>query len=456
MTDITKPSRIDGRTWLLPYMGISSRIAAACLRHYKIEAIVLPTNTREGYELARRHIHTEVCHPLKGVVGDLLGFLEQETQRHGREAVTSRYVFILPTTDGPCRFGKYRETVRFFLDDEGYADLPIAGPTTKTDYLDILSGKYTAGDQMKIQKLLLRGLIASDLLDDITLRYRPYCPKDQVEQLKELRLAELEQCLMRGCTVKELAAWGQETVRQFGRFQTSERFPLVLYSGEIYMRMHDPYTNNVIEKLEENRLEAVRCSMIEWFDYINCTNLLQTRRRIATALKTFDWRDVFGGIAAWTKLTVKYAYIRHIRKIMSEPFHDILNGRHSLPPMMTLLKTVENAGEFHSSVSGESILGIGMVYVLLHGISGRHGRGISGIFHVGPFTCMHEGVVTAKTEGMIRRWRKQHPDIVFPVIDAYFGDSPNPNLDAEIAIFREQCYQKQHLAAQRPEVASVG
>jgi len=441
---------------LIPFMGIGSRVAAACLRHFNIEAIVLPTNTRQGYELARKHIHTEVCHPLKGVVGDLLGFLAQETQRYGREAVTSRYVFILPTTDGPCRFGKYRETVRFFLDDEGYADLPIAGPTTQTDYLDILSGKYTAADQIRIQKLLLRGLIASDLLDDITLRYRPYCPKDQIEQLKESRLTELEQCLMRGCDVRELVVWGQETVRQFSRFQTGERFPLVLYSGEIYMRMHDPFTHNVIEKLEENRLEVVRCSMIEWVDYINCANLLQTRRRITTALKTFDWRDVVSGLAVWTKLTFKYAYIRHVRNQISEPFHEVLEGRHPFPPMMTLLKTIENAGEFHSAISGESILGVGMVYVLLHGLSGGHGRGISGIFHVGPFTCMHEGVVTAKTEGMIRRWRKQHPDIVFPVIDAYFGDSPNPNLDAEIAIFREQCYQKQHFAAQRPEVASVG
>ncbi|MHC4693653.1 MAG: hypothetical protein ACYS67_13000, partial [Planctomycetota bacterium] len=25
---------------------------------------------------------------------------------------------------------------------------------------------------------------------------------------------------------------------------------------------------------------------------------------------------------------------------------------------------------------------------------------------------------------------------------AFFGDSPNPNLDAEIAVFTEQCYQK--------------
>jgi predicted nucleotide-binding protein (sugar kinase/HSP70/actin superfamily) len=422
-------------------MGISSRIAAACLRHFKIDAMTLPTNTREGYELARKHIHTEVCHPLKGVVGDALCFLLAEKSRIGQEAVERKYVFILPTTDGPCRYGKYRETVRFFLDEEGFARVPITGPTTKTDYLDILDGEHTGQDELDLQKLLLRGLISSDLLDDITLRLRPYHDKDEIGRLMEARLVELEQRLERGDDVGELAQWGQETVRQFGRFQSDRRFPLVLYSGEIYMRMHDPYTSNVIEKLEENRLEVVRCPVIEWLEYINCTNLLYTKRDMILALRNFDPKGFWHGFKMWGKLAVKNAYIRHVKHKLSGPFESVLSGRHLLPPMSKLLKTIEQAGQFHTSISGESILGIGICYFLLNGLMPKTQHGISGIFHVGPFTCMHEGVVTAKMEGMIRQKRKTQPDLVFPVIDAYFGDSPNPNLDAEMAIFREQCYQ---------------
>jgi hypothetical protein len=70
---------------------------------------------------------------------------------------------------------------------------------------------------------------------------------------------------------------------------------------------------------------------------------------------------------------------------------------------------------------------------------------ISGIFHVGPFTCMQEGVATAKIEGMVKELRKKKPDLVFPIIHAFFGDSPNANLAAEMAVFREQCYQKRDL-----------
>jgi len=69
----------------------------------------------------------------------------------------------------------------------------------------------------------------------------------------------------------------------------------------------------------------------------------------------------------------------------------------------------------------------------------------SGIFHVGPFTCMQEGVATAKIEAMAKELSKTKTDLVFPIIHAFFGDSPNPNLDAEIAVFKEQCYQKREM-----------
>ena len=62
-----------------------------------------------------------------------------------------------------------------------------------------------------------------------------------------------------------------------------------------------------------------------------------------------------------------------------------------------------------------------------------------------PFTCMQEGVATAKIEAMVKEFRKTKPDLVFPIIHAFFGDSPNANIAAEIAVFQEQCYQKRDL-----------
>jgi len=131
---------------------------------------------------------------------------------------------------------------------------------------------------------------------------------------------------------------------------------------------------------------------------------------------------------------------------LAEPFHEVLSGRHALPHPMEIIETLEREHECHGNIEGESPLSAGIAYYLMNDLIQPHGDAyISGIFHVGPFTCMQEGVATAKIEGMVKELRKTKPDLVFPIIHAFFGDSPNANLAAEIAVFREQCYQKRGL-----------
>jgi hypothetical protein len=50
---------------------------------------------------------------------------------------------------------------------------------------------------------------------------------------------------------------------------------------------------------------------------------------------------------------------------------------------------------------------------------------------------------------MAKELRKRKPDLVFPIIHAFFGDSPSANLDSEIAVFREQCYQKREMLKEK-------
>jgi hypothetical protein len=62
---------------------------------------------------------------------------------------------------------------------------------------------------------------------------------------------------------------------------------------------------------------------------------------------------------------------------------------------------------------------------------------------------MQEGVATAKIEAMAKELRKKKPDLVFPIVHAFFGDSSSANLDSEIAVFKEQCYQKREMLRQK-------
>ena len=440
----------DRRTWLIPYMGDASYMGAAGLNYFGVSSQVLPTDTARGYEVARKHIYTEVCYPLKGVVGDAIGFLQEEIEKNGRASVEEKYLVMLPTTSGPCRFGKYTELLQEFMRLENLEKIPVVGPSSKTDYVDIpLPEGLRPSDRMKMQQILFKGINSSDLLEDIFRRFRPYVEdKDEAEALKKERLETLIAVVGDGAETNALVQWGHETVARFKtlKLRSNERFPLVLYIGEIYMRMHDPYTGNIIRHLEDNQLEIVRDPVTDWLLYVNRMNVRNNKRDTGLGLKTLDFARAWRSTRSLGRSVLKGHYMSRVADKLAEPFHEVLAGRHLLPHPLEIIETLEREHECHGNIEGESPLSTGIAYYLMHDlVQPRDGAYVSGIFHVGPFTCMQEGVATAKIEGMMKEFRKKKPDLVFPIIHAFFGDSPNANLAAEIAVFREQCYQKRDL-----------
>ena len=444
----------DSRTWLIPYMGNGSYIGAAGLRHFGICSRVLPTNTPRGAEEAAKHIYTEVCHPLKGVVGDAIGFLNEEIEDKGRQYVEDNYLVMLPTTSGPCRFGKYTELVREFLDRENLHKVPVAGPSSEKDYFDVpFPKKLGFSDKIVMQQILFKGMKASDLLEDISLRFRPYAEdKEQIEKLKDDRLRELEAIVEAGADIDKLVEWGEKTVSLFrvSKLRKTERFPLVLYIGEIYMRQHDPYTNFVVRQLEDKGLEIVRDPVTDWLDYVNKMNLRNAKRDTLLGLRGYDMSRAFKVSKAYAKSLIKGRYMTSVEERIAAPFHEVLDGRHVLPKPMRIIETLEKRHEFHGNIEGESPLSTGISYFIMNDmVEPKGGVFISGVFHVGPFTCMQEGVATAKIEGLAKELRKKKPDLVFPIIHAFFGDSPSANLESEMAVFTEQCYQKREMLMEK-------
>jgi activator of 2-hydroxyglutaryl-CoA dehydratase/predicted nucleotide-binding protein (sugar kinase/HSP70/actin superfamily) len=444
----------DKRTWLVPYMGDASYMAVAGLRHFGIDGAVLPTNTPRGYEVARKHVSTEVCYPLKGVVGDAIGYLQEQIELTSRRAVEDKYLVMLPTTSGPCRFGKYTEVLRHFMKIEGLETIPVVGPSSESDYIDVpLPNGLRSSARMKMQQILFKGINAADLLEDVTRRFRPYAEdKAAVTALKAARLEELGKIVTAGADVAKMQEWGRQTVALFKavKLRQTERFPLILYVGEIYMRQHDPYTDFVIHRLEDNGLEVVRDPITDWLFYVNKMALRNARRDMGLGMKDRNLRRVVRSAGKAVTSILKGRYMSSVAEKLAEPFHEVLEGRHVLPHPMTIIETLESAHETHGNIEGESPLSTGIAYYLMHEMVHPHGDAyISGIFHVGPFTCMQEGVATAKIEAMVKEYRKKKPDLVFPIIHAFFGDSASANLASEIAVFKEQCCQKRDLLRQQ-------
>jgi predicted nucleotide-binding protein (sugar kinase/HSP70/actin superfamily) len=438
------------RTFLIPYMGDISHVIAASLRHFGIDSRALPTAGEDAFRMADKHVYTETCFPLKGVVGDTLSFLAEESRRHGKAVVENQYLVALPTTCGPCRFGKYGEVLRQFMDKEGFEKVPVAGPTTETNYTDLLGQGYSLRDKLRFYHLVMKAVLAGDLLDDILLRYRPYAAdRPAANRLKEECLDELVAILEAGGDMKRLRQWAAVTLAAFRQYDGEKRHPLVLYSGEIYMRKHDPYTGQVIERLEEKGLEMIRPPVMEWIEYINITNVGVMQRAWKWAIRGGEVKRAALSLLRLVLYRSNYRKIRKTREELTEPVAAHLSDRHVLPDADELIRMLEEAGEFHGQITGEAALSIGLGYFLMNDrVRSRNGAHLAGMFHVGPFTCMQEGVATAKIDSLAAALRRRNPEAMFPVLHGFFGDSPNPNLEAEIAVFTEQCYQKRDLLLQ--------
>jgi predicted nucleotide-binding protein (sugar kinase/HSP70/actin superfamily) len=372
--------------------------------------------------------------------------------------VSKHYLVMLPTTSGPCRFGKYTEIVRQFLDQEGLQAVPVVGPSSESDYVDVpFPSRIGAVDKVRFQQVLFRGIQAADLLEDAFLRFRPYAlDREAIGRLKQGCLDELVKIVERGAAMSDLTRWGRQTMERLKSCPSvgGERFPLVLYIGEIYMRQHDPYTGYVIDRLEEAGLELVRDPVTDWLDYVNKMVTHNARRDVRLGWRYGDWGRAVKNIGKLGQSALKGWYMSHVEDKIAEPFHSVLADRHVLPKPMEMIQTLENHHECHRSIEGESPLSTGIAYHVMHDLTERGTDCvIAGIFHVGPFTCMQESVATAKIEAMVKEFRKRHPDLVLPIIHAFFGDSPNPNLDSEIAVFKEQCYQKRDLIHNQVETA---
>jgi predicted nucleotide-binding protein (sugar kinase/HSP70/actin superfamily) len=167
-------------------------------------------------------------------------------------------------------------------------------------------------------------------------------------------------------------------------------------------------------------------------------------------LSGFDFGKALKAAGKYGRSLLKAKYMESVERKIAGPFHEVLRGRHVLPKPIRIIDRLEKEHEYHGNIEGESPLSAGIAYHFMNDLTEPQGDAyVSGIFHVGPFTCMQEGVATAKIEAMSKELRKRRPGLVFPIIHAFFGDSASSNLDSEIAVFAEQCYQKREMIKEK-------
>jgi predicted nucleotide-binding protein (sugar kinase/HSP70/actin superfamily) len=105
------------RLYILRMTDCGAEAMASAFRSVGIDAIVLPPPDARTLELGARHLAGEECLPAKVTLGDFLKVLETPG------FTPSGTAFLMPTAEGPCRFGQYAPYIRKVFRDLGYPEI---------------------------------------------------------------------------------------------------------------------------------------------------------------------------------------------------------------------------------------------------------------------------------------------------------------------------------------------
>ena len=257
-------------TVLIPWMGSSSYVGAACMRAAGFAAEALAMPDRQALQIGRRYTSGKECVPVSLTLGRLLEKLQSEPNR--------RFAYLMPRTNGPCRLGMYHLLQQTIVERLGAGDRCRFISPNENDYFAELPPGFSA--------LFLAGIVAQDLLRDALLYVRPTEVRhgaanavyaEYSSELYALIAGQHEAVRSRARSLAQVASgrlFGiprllKKAATRFAAVSGSGALPVVQLVGEIYVR-NDAFANDdVIARLEARGLR-VRCSAVgEFFEYVD-------------------------------------------------------------------------------------------------------------------------------------------------------------------------------------------
>jgi len=368
LTDV-RARRQPGERLLVPFIGVGSEAVAAVFRGLGFDAECLPPPDADALRRGRRYTSGKECLPMPLTLGTLL-------QRLERAQPGEQFVYLMPSSDGPCRFGVYNLLTQIVLDRLGWRDrLRIWSPK------DI---SYFAGTPPGTEMLVLAGIMSGDLLLQAQYDTRPGertagAAADCYTRYHDELLRRLE-AAARGDLSLGPALWQVASGRLFGLRELLRRAgtefaslrgeddrPLVELTGEIYVRSVDFSNDALIEQLEQRGLRVRLSPKTEWLNYCGY---------LGARARGHPWRDRLSH------------FLR--QRIESVAFSAI--GPHlGWPAPPTIPEALAAARPYLTdALEGEAVLTVGTP---LH--EWRRGH-IAGVVSVGPLECMPTKIAQAQ------------------------------------------------------------
>lgn len=239
---------------LIPEMNrIAAHLISAAFRSFGINAQVL--KTYRGLDLGKKYTSGKECYPCQVTLGDILCFAKEEREKLGDAFNAKDYIYFMPESDGPCRFGLYNKYQRIVLDSfPGLKRLKISSVTTKDGYS--LAGLLEKEKVPGFKKAGFLSLVVADIMDRLTWRVRPY------EKEQGMTDAFIEQAMHRMAGSFETYGAGNsfdpvlaeldgvlEEAKGIMDPKISPK-PLIGIVGEIFLRMHRDSNQDLIRTLD--------------------------------------------------------------------------------------------------------------------------------------------------------------------------------------------------------------
>ena len=361
-----------GRRVLIPPMGPESEALAACLRGLRVPAEVLPLPTRETLRLGRRQTSGKECLPMTVTLGSLLERLER-----GRDGA-DRFVFFMPGSDGPCRFGAYRQLHKLILDRLGWGErVGIWSPPF---------GNYFEGLPPGFAALAYTGFCALGALEEALHDVRPLETWDgAAEEIQARATRRISALLEAAVAAGDLGAtrvlletttgraWGipavlAEAARELAEVKASRDIPTVLVVGEIYVRC-DPFSNDFITRQLERR---------------------GLRARIEPVSEFLQYSDYIAWRRGWKK-GLKARLDQYVRNRLLEVCHHAVAGPLGLPATPSIPDAVAAGAPYvRDTVQVETLLTIGVP------VRAWRRKEIDAVVSVGPLECMPNKLAEAQ------------------------------------------------------------
>jgi predicted CoA-substrate-specific enzyme activase len=400
----TLTSIVKERTLYFPNTCGAVFALAAAARGCGVPSEVLPPLGEIDLELGRKYTSSKECFPMICTTGTFLKrILEPDCD-------PDRTTFFMPDHNGPCRFGQYRKLQRIIFDRLGYHGVQITSPSNADAYA-ALSG----GHPVRFWVAAWQGIVATDLLTKLMRERVPYeTVPGESERIHRKYLGEMEGSLENGA--KDLPEVMRRAADAFMAVdvQGGNRKPIISVVGEIYMK-DNPFANGfLVERLEHLGAEVVMSPFRDWLAYFS---FRYARDSI--------WKRDLGGL-------LKAQVQQMVQSYTAARLYKAVEPATELEMDVDLIECMSFSEPYiHNDYDGEPIMALGTA-------EGLARRGISGVAHIFPFTCLPGTFVSSVAPTL----RRNNGNI--PWVDVAYDGQEDTGTETRLQAFMHQATDYAH------------